>query len=306
MAVMLMETCHSVMLSVHFLSCLILYSLLLLDQTVLLSPLHFHCFWVTTVVSSCIYDLSTCILHSLWPHRWRQHVLLGHWFTYITRCFHSPQDCSLSIVLFGVASLHLFPFIWHAPLNHLAVSHQSWLATMILSVGNRTTEMCPKNMEIFLSGISERHWYFIILALGTSHLTGYLVHPVDRSTRESTWDGVEHTLIYTGISWTFKSIALYLKFRSVMFPSPSIIKSLNPYFVLHQSSVLTLISTALHQHFTAFVVMLAVLREIRCFRSLWNMFSCHRTLLCDGESCFIDAVLFLLLLYSDGEYWLVS
>jgi len=72
------------------------------------------------------------------------------------------------------------------------VSHQSWLATMILSVGNRTTEMCLKYIEIFLSGISEHHWYFIILALGTSHLSGYLIHPVDRSARESTWDGVEY------------------------------------------------------------------------------------------------------------------
>jgi hypothetical protein len=67
--------------------------------------------------------------------------------------------------------------------------------------------MCLKNMGIFLSGISEHHWYFIILALGTSHLSGYLIHPVDRSARESTWDGVEHMLIYIGISWTFKSIA---------------------------------------------------------------------------------------------------
>jgi len=51
-------------------------------------------------------------------------------------------------------------------------------------------------------------------------------------------------------------------------PPQSIIQLLNPYFVLHQSSVLTLISTALHQDFTAFVVMLAVLHEIRHFWSL--------------------------------------
>jgi hypothetical protein len=301
-----METCHSAMLSVHFLSCFILCSLLLLDQTVLLSPLHFHCFRVTTV----------CIILLVWPVYMHTTLTLATQMeaacsfgtlVHLYNHMFSQSTRRLSTVLLGVASHHLFPFIWHAPLNHLAVSHQSWLATMILSVGNRTTEMSLKNMEIFLSGISEHHWYFIILALGTSHLTGYLVHSVDRSRRESTWDGVEHMLIYTGISWTFKSIALYLKFRSLMFPSPSLIQSLNSYFVLHQSSVLTLISTALHQDFTPFVVvMLAVLREIRCFWNLWNMFSCHRTLLWDGKSCFIDAVLFLLLLYSDAEYWLVS
>ena len=67
-------------------------------------------------VSSCIYNLFTCILHSLWPYRWRQHVL-SHWFTNITTWFHGPQDCSMSTVLFGVASFHIFPFIWLAPLK---------------------------------------------------------------------------------------------------------------------------------------------------------------------------------------------
>ena len=183
----------------------------------LLSPLHFHCFWVTAVfIILRIYNLSTCIVrvHSLWQHSWRQLVLLEPWFTYITTWFHSPQDCSPSTVLFGVASPHLFPFIWLAPLVLrilLAVSHQAWLATMILSVRIRATEMCLKNMEFFLSGISEHRWYFIILALGTSHLSGYLIHPVDRSARESNWDGVEHTLTLilrrtrTGTVWFYTS-----------------------------------------------------------------------------------------------------
>jgi len=75
----------------------------------------------------------------------------------------------------------------------------------------------------------------------------------------------------TYVNWTFKSIASYLKFRSVIPLPQSIIQLLNPYFVLHQSSVLTLISTALHQDFTAFVVMLAVLHEIRHLWSLWDV-----------------------------------
>jgi len=112
---------------------------------------------------------------------------------------------------------------------------------------------------------------------------------------------VEHKLIDTGISWTFKSIASYLKFISVMFPSPLIIQSLNPYFVLHHSSVLTLISTALHKDFTAFVVMLTVLREIGLFGVCEICSHAIGHCYVMGNLCFVDAVLFLLL-YSDAEY----